>query len=107
MSGQRWLQRLADWTGRAEDALLVVLLSLPVIALHFVAGPLLGMLGEPPDATAVAHDYTVVRSLAVLPFGAMMLLRQLLQATGKMWPGLAAAPARCPSSTTSPATAPG
>jgi MATE family multidrug resistance protein len=74
-----------------RGALLIGLLSIPVMAVHFLAGPVLTALGEPPDAVAIAQDYAVVRSLAVLPFGLMMLLRQLLQASGKMWPGLVAA----------------
>lgn len=74
-----------------RGGLLMLLLSVPVIGLHFLAGPVLLALGEPAEATAVAHDYTVVRALAVVPVGAMMLLRQLLQGTGKMWPGLVAA----------------
>lgn len=80
---------------RAGDALvratvLLSAMSLPIVLLHLAAGPVLGLAGQPVDATAVAHDYAVVRALGVPPLAVLVLLRSLLQARGRMIPGAVA-----------------
>ncbi len=71
----------------ARASALLLALSLPLGLLHLLAGPALAWADQPPDAVAIAHDYTVIRALGVLPFAALVLLRHLLQADGRMWPG--------------------
>lgn len=78
--------------GRAlvRGAALLGLLSIPVMLGHQLAGPCLALAAAPPEVIPDAHDYTLVRTLAVIPFAALMLLRQVLQAAGRMWPGFLA-----------------
>lgn len=82
----------APRAGRAlvRGAVLLGILCVPVMLGHGVAGPALTLAQAPPEVIPDAHVYTLVRTLAVVPFAALMLLRQLLQAAGRMWPGFVA-----------------
>lgn len=72
----------------AHGAVLLSLLAVPVTLLHFVAAAGLGALGEPPGALALAQAYAVGVAPAVWPAMMGSLLRQGLQARGRMRPSM-------------------
>jgi MATE family multidrug resistance protein len=78
--------------GRAlvRGGLLLGLLAVPVLIMHLLAGPLLTAAGQPIHAAALAGEYASVRALALLPLLGLLLLRQIIQGAGRMWPGAVA-----------------
>ncbi len=65
-------------------------LAIPITLAHLVAGLILVLAGQPPDASAVAGDYAAVRAIGVPVFAALVLLRSLMQAHGTMAPAAVA-----------------
>lgn len=66
--------------------LLTVLLTAATTALMIPAGPVLRLLRQPADVVAVAEAYVRVTIPGVLPFFVFIVLRQTLQAMGRVRP---------------------
>lgn len=84
--------------GRVEQAgqalvrggALLLALGVPVLGLHLIGGPVLSAAGEPAQAAAIAGEYAAARALALAPLLGLLLLRQIIQGAGRMWPGAVA-----------------
>lgn len=74
--------------GRAalRGALLLLLLAVPILAVHVAAPAVLQLLGQPPVVVEDGGAYVRVVGLSVLPLLWFLLVRQLMQARGLMWP---------------------
>lgn len=68
----------------ARGVLLAVLVSLPIMALHFVGGPALRLLQQPEAIIPAAGTYVGILGLGVLPMLIWSVLAQFLQGLGKM-----------------------
>lgn len=66
--------------------LLAVALGLATSLVMAPAGPILRALHQPADVVAVARAYVLVTIPGVIPFYAFIVLRQLLQSTGRLRP---------------------
>ena len=78
----------ADREGIARSvqrgAVLAVLLAIGAAAVLAPAGPVLALLGQPPDVVPIAAGYVHAALLGVLPFYLYVVLRQTLQAIGRV-----------------------
>lgn len=72
----------------ARVALLLTALSVPVTVWHLVAAPAFGVLGQPPQVAPEAARYCAILAPSILPFLLFALLRQYLQALGRMRPAM-------------------
>jgi MATE family multidrug resistance protein len=66
--------------------LIAGLLSLPTMALLLVIGPLLGWLGQPAEVVPLATAYLSISAPGIPAFLAFVVLRQSLQAMGRLRP---------------------
>ena len=80
--------RDADAVARGVQRGGLIALALTVVAslLLMPAGPILGALRQPPDVVPVAAGYAWASILGVYPFYGFVVLRQSLQAMGKVRP---------------------
>ena len=69
-----------------QSTLLALLLSLPVMGLHLLAGPALTLLGQPAALIPDAAAYAAVLALSVAPLLAFGAISNLLQCMGVMRP---------------------
>ncbi len=72
-----------------RGVVLAVLLSLPVMALWAVTGPVLRLAGQDPVLAEVAQRYTMIQIFSPAPFLVFVAMRQYLQGRGIMLPMLA------------------
>ena len=72
--------------GIQRGLLLAALLAVPTSLLFLPAHAVLGLLGQPADVVPLTARYVAVSIPGVLPFLAFVVLRQSLQAMGRMRP---------------------
>jgi MATE family multidrug resistance protein len=72
--------------GVQRGCLLALLLTALASALLLPAGPILGALNQPPEVVPLAAGYALASILGVYPFYGFLVLRQSLQAMGKIRP---------------------
>ena len=60
------------------------ILSVPLTALHLLAGPILSQLGQPPEVVPIAADYCRSIAPGVLPLLLFLAITQFLQGLGFM-----------------------
>lgn len=74
--------------GRAVQRgfLLSLLISLPVSLLLLMTGPVLTALGQPAEVVPIAEGYVLREVPSVFPFYAFIVVRQTLQAMGRLAP---------------------
>lgn len=68
----------------ARGIVLALLLSVPVIALHLLGGPVLQLLGQPAEVIPDATTYTSILALGVPCLMVYVVIAQFLQGLGKM-----------------------
>ncbi len=72
--------------GLQRGGILAVATGVVASLLLLPAGPVLSLLGQPPEVVPVAAAYALVSIPGVFPFYAYMVLRQSLQAMGRVAP---------------------
>ena len=72
----------------ARGCVLLGVAGLLVTGAHALAGPGLRLMGQPADLLPLAHEIALVLGAAVLPTLGFYLLRQFLQADGRMQPAM-------------------
>lgn len=85
---QAWGARDDAAFGRAlaHGSVILAMLVLPIMALHWPAAPALRLLSQPDHILPVTEAYSRVVALSVPAMLGWGLLRQALQAQGRMWP---------------------
>jgi multidrug resistance protein, MATE family len=78
--------RVAVARGLQRGCVLAMGLTVLAVLLIVPAGPLLRLLGQPADVVPVAAGYALVSIPGVLPFYGFLVLRQGLQAMGRVAP---------------------
>lgn len=86
----------AHGAGRREEMgrtlgqalVLSMVASAPIVAAHFLAGPGLALLRQPPDVVPLAAEYCRALSWGVPPTMAYLAIQSFLQGQGLMRPGL-------------------
>lgn len=69
-----------------ECLAVAVLVAVPLMGWHFLAGPGLGLLQQPEGLIPEAHRFAVILSVGVLPLLLFNALRQVMQGLGLMRP---------------------
>jgi MATE family, multidrug efflux pump len=72
--------------GVQRGLLIAAVMSVLAMALLLPAGPLLTLLRQPAEVVPIAARYAQVLVPGVFPFYAFIVLRQSLQAMGRVWP---------------------
>ena len=72
----------------AYGMVLVLVMSVPVIALHLLAAPALRWLGQPAAVIPDAATYSQILAVSVVPVFAFAVVRQWLQGSGRMRPAM-------------------
>jgi MATE family multidrug resistance protein len=67
-----------------RGVVLALLVSVPVVALHLLAGPALTLLGQPAEIIADASAYVRLLGMGVPPLMVYVVLAQFLQGLGRM-----------------------
>jgi MATE family multidrug resistance protein len=79
--------RVAAGRALLRGVTLMVALAVPVTVLHVVAEAGLGALGEPSELLADAGRYSVMMTWGIVPLLVFQVVRQFLQAAGRMREG--------------------
>ncbi len=72
----------------AHGAWLALLVALPIMLMHLLAGPSLTLMGQPEDVVPLAARYSAILALGILPVMMFSLFRTALQARGVMRPAM-------------------
>lgn len=75
-------------TATARGFVVGLVLSVPIMAIHLLAAPILEVLRQPASAIPNAAVFCQIGALSVIPFMGFGVLRTLLQGGGKMRPAM-------------------